>query len=409
MYATQYDHSARPAMSRQSKAGESSHIAPSNHIWRALALGAQPKWEVSQPGEPLEQEADQVAGSVMRMPEKKVQRECACAGESQPCPKCEAEKIQRKEDGGGATSAESPTANLSGGRPLDGQSRDFFEPRFGRSFENVRVHISPEAGQSAHDIGARAYTFGSDIVFAPGQYSPDSEQGQHLLAHELTHVTQQANGVQPKLLRDAERPITVTLRTTGACANDRDLAMAIPGAKSMAFVALNWLLSYSFMDEVGQMRIDALLRANFRSSSAEVRNVVRARISRAYSLLEAAQGGNLTFDCRAEGDPDCMQGETPLMGYVRESERNLVHICPAFFRATLEERRWNLIHECIHLAGARGPETYYFYFGEITDSMCYTQTELAADVALQNADNYARFIWCLTRPSGTVIRPVDPM
>ena len=43
-------------------------------------------------------------------------------------------------------------------------------------------------------IGALAFTHGTDLYFAPGQYNPQSTQGQQLLGHELTHVVQQRAG-----------------------------------------------------------------------------------------------------------------------------------------------------------------------------------------------------------------------
>ena len=43
----------------------------------------------------------------------------------------------------------------------------------------------------ARSVQARAFTTGSDIYFAGGEYSPRSSSGQQLLAHELTHVVQQ--------------------------------------------------------------------------------------------------------------------------------------------------------------------------------------------------------------------------
>ena len=43
-------------------------------------------------------------------------------------------------------------------------------------------------------MNAQAYTVGSDIVFQQGKYEPGSQSGQHMLAHELTHVVQQRNG-----------------------------------------------------------------------------------------------------------------------------------------------------------------------------------------------------------------------
>ena len=55
----------------------------------------------------------------------------------------------------------------------------------------VRVHTGPESATAAKAVGARAYTTGQDIHFAPGQYDPASAIGQHLLAHEVAHTVQQ--------------------------------------------------------------------------------------------------------------------------------------------------------------------------------------------------------------------------
>ncbi|MDY6874284.1 MAG: DUF4157 domain-containing protein [Chloroflexota bacterium] len=69
--------------------------------------------------------------------------------------------------------------------------------RFGRDFSQVRLHTDSQADRSARAFGARAMTMGRDIVFASGEYAPQSRSGRHLLAHELTHVVQQgADGFQ---------------------------------------------------------------------------------------------------------------------------------------------------------------------------------------------------------------------
>lgn len=69
------------------------------------------------------------------------------------------------------------------------------EDSFGTDFSGVRVH--PESSK-APEVGALAYTQGTDIHFAPGQFKPDTSAGQQLLGHELAHVIQQAEGrVQP--------------------------------------------------------------------------------------------------------------------------------------------------------------------------------------------------------------------
>ncbi len=64
------------------------------------------------------------------------------------------------------------------------------ESRFGRDFSHVRVHTDAVASESARAVEALAYTVGSNVVFGPGQFSPGTNTGRSLLAHELTHVTQ---------------------------------------------------------------------------------------------------------------------------------------------------------------------------------------------------------------------------
>lgn len=80
-------------------------------------------------------------------------------------------------------------------RPLDQSTRAFMETRFGHDFSRVRVHTDGYAAESAHSINALAYTVGSHIVFGAGQFAPDTAAGRRLLAHELTHVVQQAPGI----------------------------------------------------------------------------------------------------------------------------------------------------------------------------------------------------------------------
>jgi hypothetical protein len=78
----------------------------------------------------------------------------------------------------------------SSGQTLDPETQAFFEARFGQDFSQVRVHADARASESARAVNALAYTVGSSIVFGSHQYSPGTAKGRQLLAHELTHVTQ---------------------------------------------------------------------------------------------------------------------------------------------------------------------------------------------------------------------------
>lgn len=129
-----------------------------------------------------------------------VQRKCACGGTpgaDGECASCKSKRqlVQRRaaDSAAPASAPESVHRTLaSPGRPLDTGTRDFMESRFGHDFSQVRVHTDSQAGDSARDINAHAYTAGSDIAFAPGKYQPESQSGRQLIAHELAHTVQQS-------------------------------------------------------------------------------------------------------------------------------------------------------------------------------------------------------------------------
>jgi hypothetical protein len=85
--------------------------------------------------------------------------------------------------------SESGSEGISTNMPEDVKSK--MENSFGTDFSDVSIHKNSE---QATNIGALAYTQGSDVHFAPGQYEPGSHKGQELLGHELTHVVQQREG-----------------------------------------------------------------------------------------------------------------------------------------------------------------------------------------------------------------------
>jgi Domain of unknown function (DUF4157) len=95
--------------------------------------------------------------------------------------------------GGAQAFAVPATLNLSiagGGQRLPETVQRKMESFFGASFADVRVHV----GAQAPSIGALAFTHGSNLYFAPGQYNPGTLEGQRLLGHELAHVVQQRAG-----------------------------------------------------------------------------------------------------------------------------------------------------------------------------------------------------------------------
>jgi hypothetical protein len=172
--------------------------------------GVQAKLSVGAPGDKYEQEADATANKVMTMPapekEKPVQREMASEEKEEEvqtkpladgiqremAPEEKEEEVQTKLATEGKSQAGSNlesqlSGTKGGGSALSDEVRSHMEPRFGANFSSVRVHTDSAAVQMNRDLGAQAFTHGSDIYFGAGKSAGKDE----LTAHELTHVVQQ--------------------------------------------------------------------------------------------------------------------------------------------------------------------------------------------------------------------------
>jgi Domain of unknown function (DUF4157)/Metallopeptidase toxin 3 len=99
-----------------------------------------------------------------------------------------ANPLQKKDSNGQKLEA---AASSGPATKLPENVRGKMENSLGMDFSNVNIHANSEKAVQA---GALAYSQGTDIHFAPGQYNPSSSQGQELLGHELAHTKQQAEG-----------------------------------------------------------------------------------------------------------------------------------------------------------------------------------------------------------------------
>ncbi|MDH5543397.1 MAG: DUF4157 domain-containing protein [Nitrospinota bacterium] len=206
-----------------------------------LLTGIMPKLVVGKPGDKYEVEADSTAETVMRMPEPgktslnlpkysgnaipqqksmtensapDVQKQENEEPESKPGDPSPSTMVHPKENisnaGNGrqnkGASSESGSHDFNktlassrgSGNPLPADVKNFMEPRFGHDFSNVRTHTGSNAHQLSSSINAQAFTSGSDIYFNRGKYSPGTDSGRKLIAHELTHTIQQGKGVRAK-------------------------------------------------------------------------------------------------------------------------------------------------------------------------------------------------------------------
>jgi hypothetical protein len=151
-----------------------------------------PQLEVGPVDDPLETEADVMADRVVRRQATDVDDD----DERQTMP------LQAKAEETGSSESttsgfDTALADASGsGAPLASHTRDQMEEAFGADFSSVRVHTGDRSAAMSEEIGARAFTYGTDIHFNDGEFTPGTERGTRLLAHELTHVVQQNSGVR---------------------------------------------------------------------------------------------------------------------------------------------------------------------------------------------------------------------
>ena len=200
-----------PRIRRKAKKGGTSFFSRKRND---APMFFQPKLSVGPVDDVYEREADAVASRIMDDQNAVTATGAVSSdGVQRKCAECEEEeKAVQKKDDGSAGDASTPTlvedVLESNGQALDSNAQSFMESRFGYDFSNVRIHNDDRSAESADSIHALAYTSGNDIVFNEGAYSPDTTEGQKLLAHELTHVVQQnAAEKSPHLVQRQEDEI----------------------------------------------------------------------------------------------------------------------------------------------------------------------------------------------------------
>lgn len=205
----------------------------------------QRKPTVSSPDDPLEREADDVADTVMRMPEPAfadsippaMQHGCAACADEGTNP-IQTKPVSSANTQGAPDAGAVVRATERAGAPLPKEVRSHFERSFGHDFSGVRVHADGVAANAARTVQARAYTVGRNIVFGAGQHAPSTREGKRLLAHELVHIVQQRRGRrlgvmrQPVAVKPAPRVRPATVEEAAEFLED--MAAFINGARSFA-------------------------------------------------------------------------------------------------------------------------------------------------------------------------------
>jgi Domain of unknown function (DUF4157) len=217
-----------------------------------------------------------------------LQRKCDCgksSGLNGQCSACDQKKLLQRRASAPAESSDLPPivheVLRSPGRPLDPETRTLMESRFSQSrqpiqpvhssiakseltigavndryeqeadtvaarvvetsaspmstpasydFSQVQIHTNARAEAAAASIQAKAFTAGRNIVFGEGAYAPATTTGKQLLAHELTHVVQQAGGAPTpaQLVQRTFAPNLIQRRercdNSGVCHSDPESA-----------------------------------------------------------------------------------------------------------------------------------------------------------------------------------------
>lgn len=331
----------------------------------------QPKLTINQPDDPYEQEADAMADKAMRMEQPGIQlKPLPITSIQRKCAHCEEEekKMQRKEKNDAETTAnhnlENYVGNLnSSGQPLPNEVRNFYEPRFGYDFSNVKVHTDNVAAKSAQSINALAYTSGNNIVFNSNQYSPDTESGKRLLGHELTHVVQQnKTGVQKKSI---QRLVRTSLVTCGAGQNpfgaDRRASTLLTNAVTLIDNAIAARPADPANADVAT--VGSAMRTAFRLNPANDSNwndpaphfglpLIRRRLDAAKNYIDSVV---FTFNCVANGTNHtipgcatfaCAAGTEAVSCHNNPTEMVL---CPDFWALSTNQRARTYLHEVLHI------------------------------------------------------------
>jgi hypothetical protein len=201
---------------------------------------------VSQPGDPVEQEAELVAAHLLaqmnsvghrntrvktspisdelgQMEEANVVDESASVA---PRPRTgtffEGAAARMRSTGCTEGPLERKLANRHGpGQPLDGELRQAIEPLLGVDLSTMRTHPY-HADESAAAVGARAFTVGRHIYFGQGQYSPGTREGLQVFLHELVHTLQPGD----EAIRRTPSISSWTFRNTGAASADNCAPLA---------------------------------------------------------------------------------------------------------------------------------------------------------------------------------------
>jgi hypothetical protein len=327
-------------------------------------------------------------------------RRCACGkplGPTGECADCRRRRLVAESSAPGD------------GRQLDAATRGEFEARLGFDFGGVRIHDDARADESARARGADAYTEGSDVFFRSGAFAPRSPSGRRLLAHELTHVAQQATAGPPAAEAQLEREAAAQSARPSPAPRDRILRQRTTQAQDPVAVArtaafIRCQNAYQRLAGIvipgpsaDERALEAQLQARQLASRIFGEELNMDQVTEIVGSMRNHLTPGLQTVQAAATDPECGNREA----YVRGLRPPIV-LCPKFFRSGPEQQARTMVHEAAHLArigSATLGESYCAFYD------CQTSCG-----GFDSADSWSHFVHCLSgqtpdRPPPIVGRP----
>lgn len=336
---------------------------------------SQPKLAIGKADDPFEREADRIAEQVSSAPGHP---------DTTPTPP----HIRRLSGQANADGAKAPASVervlAESGRPLAREVGHDMEQRFDYDFSRVRVHADSLADRSAQDVNANAYTAGSHVVFAAGRYSPETDSGRRLLAHELAHVVQQSGHERASVSvqrDDKDKSKTAPPpKVVDPVAPNKDQKKMIDAARRAAAVRTQVAMfkASGIQGTGGFLEAKRLAQIKFDWADPNMEQIAE--------VLSGMGGGLVSVDVKVagRGDPECGSRS----GYVR-GHRPPIVLCSGFFRdpADDEGRVRTMIHEMAHVKGIGSADVAEQYF-PIFD--CEQKG------AFESADAWSNYVHCLS-------------
>jgi hypothetical protein len=303
-------------------------------------------------------------------PEKE---KAAQAGQKKEIPVKEEEKkdkdhaVQKKSDhspGKASSSISSRIESSSGkGNSLSHKTNMEMSRAFGMDFSSVRVHTDRESVFLNSELGAQAFTHGSDVYFNQGKYNPETASGKSLLAHELTHVFQQKEGIQEKRIQQKVVAQNVTTNdaitaTVGKSRQeiidaitdaDADAIVLAQNAEDMMTAQLANAIAKAAVDPDAELILNEELGLSYNNPAHH--GLIRQQIFRFKRVRETLLSGYLRYLALGINNVDligCSTGNCgPNFAFSCPGNR-LIVLCQAFWDNP-DQQSATVLHEPFHI------------------------------------------------------------